>query len=224
MAQKIMVVDDEQEIREMLCAVLKRHGYQALAAADAQQALGLLERQPDLILLDVQMPGVDGIALCKTIRVHVGCPILFVTARVEEADKLAGFAAGGDDYILKPFSIAELLARVEAHLRREERHQGVGKVKFAGDVVVDSAQRTVTAGGQGIPLARREFDIVELLCLHPGQVFDKERIYELIWGYDGEGTSAVVTELIRRIRQKLQAVGCEGRIETVWGVGYKWKP
>jgi len=136
---------------------------------------------------------------------------------------LKGFASGGDDYILKPFSSAELLARVAAHLRREERRQSEVKVKFDRGLVIDYTQRCVFQDGEPVKLAKKEFEIVELLSTHPSQVFDRERIYEAIWGYEGEGDSAVVAEHIRRIRAKLTAASCGERIETVWGVGYKWK-
>ena len=177
---------------------------------------------PDLILLDINMPGMDGLTVCQTIRDHIACPILFLTARVESADKIAGFQAGADDYIVKPFDLDELGARVAAHLRREQRRQGGGAVRFFGELAVDYAARTVTAGGQPVVLARKEFDILELLSLNPGQVFDRERIYETVWGLDGEGSSDTVMEHIRKIRAKLAAHTLRSYIETVWGCGYKW--
>ena len=160
----------------------------------------------------------DGLELCRAIRDHVACPILFLTARIEEADRVAGLRAGGDDYILKPFSLAELTARVEAHLRRESRIQQKISVRGFGDIVVDYAARTVSRNSQPIELSKVEFDIVELLSLHPGQVFNRETIYEQVRGFDGTADNAVVKEHIRRIRNKLGAQ----YIETVWGCGYKW--
>lgn len=136
---------------------------------------------------------------------------------------MKGFAAGGDDYILKPFSSQELLARVAAHLRREERRQGQAQVKFDQGLVIDYGSRCLYQDGQLVHLAKKEFDIVELLSMHPSQVFDRERIYESVWGWDSEGDSAVVAEHIRRIRAKFAAAGCGDRIVTVWGVGYKWQ-
>jgi len=168
------------------------------------------------------MPGMDGLEVCRRIRDHISCPILFLTARVEEADKLRGFAAGGDDYIVKPFSLAELEARVQAHLRRERRRAFEERVCFFGELTVDYSQRCLFVKGERIALAKKEFDIVELLSQNPGQVFDKERIYERVWGYDGEGDSAVVAEHIRRIRGKLAGYTDGNYIETVWGCGYKW--
>ncbi len=167
------------------------------------------------------MPGMDGLTVCRTIREHVACPILFLTARIESADQIAGFQAGADDYIVKPFDLDELGARVAAHLRREQRHSRAA-VRFFGECAVDYSARTVTVGGQAVALSRREFDILELLSLHAGQVFDRERIYELVWGIDGGGSSDTVMEHVRKIRAKLAAHTSRSCIETVWGCGYKW--
>ena len=223
MAYRILVVDDERDIVQMLRDLFTRKGYQVLCACQAQEALALCAQQPDLILLDVNMPDIDGFALCRQIRDFVSCPILFLTARVEDADKLQGFAAGGDDYILKPFSTQELLARVGAHQRREERRQSQAQVKFDQGLAIDYGARCVYQNGEPVHLAKKEFDILELLSLHPSQVFDREHIYESVWGWDSEGDSSVVAEHIRRIRAKLTAAGCGDRIVTVWGVGYKWQ-
>ncbi len=223
MAYKLLVVDDEQDIALMLRDLFTLKGYEVFTALNAGEALSLCAREPDLILLDVNMPDMDGFSLCRQIRNFVPCPILFLTARIEDADKLMGFAAGGDDYILKPFSSEELLARVTAHLRREERHREESRVKFMGGMVIDYSQRCLFQNGEPVKLAKKEFDIVELLSMHPTQVFDREHIYESVWGWDSEGDSAVVAEHIRRIRAKLTAAGCGDRVETIWGVGYKWK-
>ena len=177
-----------------------------------------LAGEPNLILLDINMPGMDGIELCEKIREDVTCPILFLTARLEEADRVAGLHAGGDDYIMKPFSLSELMARVEAHLRREERQQHKITVRYFGNLAIDYASRIVRVDGQEVSLTKAEFDIVELLSLHPGQVFSREAIYERVRGLDGTADNAVIKEHIRRIRAKLN----EECIETVWGCGYKW--
>ncbi|WP_328802963.1 response regulator transcription factor [Saccharibacillus alkalitolerans] len=194
-----------------------------LLASGGEEAIRLAARQPDLILLDIGMPGMDGLEVCRSLRGAVACPILFLTARVEEADKVGGFAAGGDDYIVKPFGMAELAARVGAHLRREERQTGRSEVKFAGGLVINYSAAEVAHRGKGVPLTRQEYRIAELLSLHAGRVFDKEEIYERIWGQDGEGSSAVVAEHIRKLRGKLTDAGAESPIDTVWGLGYKWK-
>ena len=173
-------------------------------------------------MLDINMPGTDVLAVCQRIRDHISCPILFLTARIEDADKVKGFAVGGDDYIVKPFSLIELEARVRAHLRREARHNFEAQIKFAGDLTIDYSERCLFFGGKRVGLAKKEFDIVEVLSQYPGQVFDKERIYEKVWGYDSEGDSSVVAEHIRRIRSKISAYTDKSYIETVWGCGYKW--
>lgn len=145
-----------------------------------------------------------------------------MTARIESVDKLEGFRAGADDYIVKPFDLDELGARVEAHLRREQRRQCSAAVRFFGELVVDYAARTVVLNGEPVLLSKREFDIVELLSLHAGQVFDRERIYETVWGIDGEGNSDTIMEHIRKIRAKFAVHTLHSYIETVWGCGYKW--
>ena len=218
MNHKILVIDDEQMILDMLRDQLEIEGYQVLTAQNAEEAKKRLAGEPNLILLDINMPGMDGIELCEKIREDVTCPILFLTARIEEADRVAGLHAGGDDYIMKPFSLSELMARVEAHLRREERQQHKITVRYFGNLAIDYASRTVRVDGQAASLTKAEFDIVELLSLHPGQVFSREAIYERVRGLDGTADNAVIKEHIRRIRAKLN----EECIETVWGCGYKW--
>ena len=138
------------------------------------------------------MPGMDGLEVCQRIRDYVSCPILFLTARIEDADKVKGFSVGGDDYIVKPFSLVELEARVKAHLRRETRHSFNTQIKFIDELTIDYVERCIFYKGNKISLAKKEFDIVELLSVNSGQVFDRERIYEKIWGYDSEGDSSVV--------------------------------
>ena len=218
MNNTIMIIDDEQMILDMLRDQFETEQYRVITAKSSEEALRKLNGQPDIILLDINMPGMDGLELCRIIRDHVTCPILFLTARIEEADCVAGLRAGGDDYIMKPFSLAELMARVEAHLRRENRIQQKISMRGFGDIVVDYAARSVSRNGQAIELSKVEFDIVELLSLHPGQVFNRETIYERVRGFDGTADNTVVKEHIRRIRNK---IGSQ-HIETVWGCGYKW--
>ncbi|MEI3613526.1 response regulator transcription factor [Pseudogracilibacillus sp. SO30301A] len=222
MTEKILIVDDEQDIVTLLKDYFELNGYQVLTAMNGAEALQKVAQNPDIILLDINMPDIDGIEVCSKIREHVSCPILFLTAKIEEKDKINGFRVGGDDYIVKPFSINELGARVAAHLRREHRNISKTTAIFSKDLVIDYRQRCVYYNNHPIQLAKKEFDIVELLSMNPGQVFDKERIYEKIWGYDSDGDSSVVTEHIRRIRSKLASCSSETYIETVWGVGYKW--
>ena len=222
METKLLIVDDEPDIVAMLASFFTGKGYQVLTAQSGREALLRAEQSPDLILLDVSMPDLDGLAVCQAIRDHISCPILFLTARIEDTDKVRGFSVGGDDYILTPFSLVELEARVQAHLRREARHQSQARVKFGVELTIDFLERRVFFGKEEIPLTKKEFDIVELLSQNPGQVFDKERIYEKIWGYDSEGSSGVVAEHIRRIRAKLAVHTDRVYLETVWGCGYKW--
>ncbi len=222
MNEKILVVDDEIDILTLLKDYFEINGYQVFTAKNGKEALEKASQNPDLILLDVNMPDMDGLSVCAHIRNYVSCPILFLTAKVAEMDRVNGFRVGGDDYILKPFSIEELGARVAAHLRREERSRQKTSARFSGDLVIDYSARCVYVNDQPVPLAKKEFDIVELLSMNSGQIFDKERIYERLWGYDSEGDSAVVAEHIRRIRSKLAAASKQSYIDTVWGVGYKW--
>lgn len=219
---KILIADDEPDIVSMLRDHFEMNGYDIITAANGREAVARAAEKPDIILLDVNMPDMDGLAACRTIREHVSCPIVFLTARIEDSDKIAGFAAGGDDYVIKPFSIEELGARVAAHIRREKRVAAEANVRFFGKLSVDYSAKTVAAEGVPLNFAKKEFEIIELLSVNCGMVFDKERIYEKIWGWDAEGDSSVVAEHVRRIRSKLAAAGEAARIETVWGMGYKW--
>lgn len=224
MRHKILVVDDEAMITELLSDHLGDEGYEVYAANSAAEALQLLGEQPNLIILDINMPGTDGLELCKNIRDHVACPILFLTARISEQDKINGLQYGADDYITKPFSLKELSARVAAHLRRNERMRShTALVLTSGELLVDLSQRRIFYRDTEIEVSKREFDLIEFLLTNAGQVFDRERIYERIWGYDAEGSTDVIKEHIRRIRAKLREATGEDYIETVWGVGYRWK-
>lgn len=222
MQDKILIVDDETDILMLLKDYFEIQGYLVYTANNGQEAIEKIKNQPDIILLDINMPIMDGFTVCKRIRGHITCPIVFLTAKVEERDKINGLMIGGDDYIMKPFSIEELGARVFAHLRREERKQVKNEVKFEGQLVIRYAERSVYMDMQEISLTRTEFDIIEFLSLHKGQVFSKETIYERIWGYEKEGDSNIITEHIRRIRAKIGKYTEKNYIETVWGVGYKW--
>lgn len=223
MNYKILIADDDKELLKMLGSFLEIRGYAVETALNGAEALKKAEAAPDLILLDVNMPCMDGLEVCRRIRDKTACPILFLTAKAEEQDRINGLLSGGDDYILKPFSLKELEARITAHLKREERHKGKSKYCFFGEVSIDYAARTVQVGEVCLELTKLEYDIIEFLSMNPGQVFDKERIYERVCGYDAEADSRVVTEIIRRIRNKFQKLTAHEYIETVWGAGYKWK-
>ena len=222
MRDKILVVDDEKDIVSMLRDYFEINGYDVMTALSGVEAIKKAEKEPDLILLDINMPDIDGMEVCARIRDFISCPILFLTARIDDTDKIKGFGIGADDYIIKPFSIDELGARVAAHLRRERRQRETPKVRFDDKLAIDYTDRSLYYDGQLISLAKKEFDIVELLSQHIGQIFSKERIYELVWDYDSDGDSSVVAEHIRRIRSKFSAANMKPYIETVWGVGYKW--
>ena len=219
---KILIVDDEKGIVTMLKNYFELHGYQAYTAFNGKEALEKVSCQPDIVLLDIAMPEMDGLTVCERIRKHILCPILFLTARIETTDKIKGFNAGADDYIVKPFDIDELGARVDAHLRRENRKQGQSVLRFFGDVAIDYSKRELTINQSAVPLSKKEFDIVELLSTNAGQVFDRERIYDLVWGLEGDGNSDTIMEHIRKIRAKFATLSTHSYIETVWGVGYKW--
>ncbi|XCP86520.1 response regulator transcription factor [Roseburia hominis] len=222
MAQKILIVDDEEGIRQLVRDYFEIQDYEVIEADSGNAALKRIEEAPDLILLDINMPDLDGLSVCRKIRSSVECPIVFLTARIEEQDRINGFLMGGDDYVLKPFSIEELGARVMAHLRREQRRQASGTVNVVGEVAIYYEERVVRSNSVKIYLTKTEYEIVELLSLHPGQIFSKESIYEKLRGYDAEGDSAIIAEHIRRIRGKIGALTRQEVIETVWGVGYRW--
>ncbi len=222
MNEKIMLVDDEKGIVAVMKTYFEMSGYQVVTACSGQEALRKISCLPDLVLLDINMPDMDGLTVCQTIRDHISCPILFLTARIETADKIRGFSVGADDYIVKPFDLDELGARVAAHLRRENRRQEQSALRFFHNMAIDYARREITIGKAAVSLSKKEFDIVELLSVNAGQVFDRERIYEAVWGLEGDGSSDTVMEHIRKIRAKFSALSLHNYIETVWGVGYRW--
>ena len=216
----ILVVDDDGDLCALLKTALERDGHQVSACRDGQRVDDAACRWADCILLDVMMPGEDGFALCRRIRELADCPILFLTAKTQEADVLTGLGGGGDDYLTKPFRIAELRARVAAHLRRQQR--APHSLLRRGGLDFDLRQRVVLWQGQPLRLTKSEYAICEHLAMYPGQTFSKEQLYEAAFGFDGTADAATVTEHIKNIRAKLRAAQADP-IETVWGVGYKWK-
>lgn len=222
MNEKIMVVDDEKGVVTIMKKYFKMSGYQVITAYSGQEALKKMSCLPDIVLLDINMPDMDGLTVCQSIREYITCPILFLTARIETADKIKGFSAGADDYIVKPFDLDELGARVAAHLRRENRKQEQSTLRFFNDMVIDYAKREISISVTLVSLSKKEFDIVELLSINAGQVFDRERIYDTVWGLEGDGNSDTIMEHIRKIRAKFSALSLHNYIETVLGVGYKW--
>ena len=222
MNYKILIVDDDKSLLKMMQGYFKLKEYHVITAENGEEALEKIRENPDLILLDINMPKLDGIEVCRRIRDKLSCPILFLTARVEEQDRVNGLLSGGDDYILKPFSLKELDARIIAHLKREERHKGRFEYRFKNDMIVNYTSKRVQIGAEYVDLTKMEYEILEFLSMNPGQVFDKERIYEKVCGYDAEGDSRVITEMIRRIRKKFSERTEAEYIETVWGMGYRW--
>ncbi len=222
MDNKILIVDDEADILELLKEAFQSEGYVVFTADNGKDAIKKSEIQPDIILLDINMPKLDGFEVCKYIRDFISCPIIFLTARIDDCDKVFGFDIGADDYVMKPFSIDELLARVAAHIRRDSRVKTRSKLKFEDDIVIDYVKKEIYFNNEPVAFAKKEYDIIELLSVNRGQIFDKERIYDRLWGYEAKSSSAVVAEHIRRIRAKFNELGVKSKIDTVWGVGYKW--
>lgn len=221
MKYKILIIDDEEMILSMMEKCLGEE-FSVYTAENAKKALELLNVIPDIILLDINMPEMDGLELCQLIRGHISCPIIFLKARVTEQDVIRGLSVGGDDYITKPFRMDELLARISAHLRREERKGTAENLRFDEELIIDYNSRTVFYGREQLDFSNKEFEIIRFLSQNAGMVFERETIYEKLWGYNGEGDSIVVKEHIRKIRNKLSVYTDKNYIETVWGVGYKW--
>ncbi|WP_187378608.1 response regulator transcription factor [Oceanobacillus jeddahense] len=225
MKSKIMLVDDEKDIVTFMKDSLEDEGYQVLVAYHGEEALRQLPEQPDLIVLDIMMPGMDGYQLCEEIRQHVSCPILFVSAKNTEHDRIKGLMVGGDDYIEKPFSLKELKTRIYAHLRREQRNAYKAYHRMhAKNLIIDTSAYEVFYQDKKIPFTYREFEIITFFVMHPNQVFTKEQIYEQVWGIDSFGDSTTIIEHIKKIRAKIQKYDpSTSYIITVWGVGYKWE-
>lgn len=217
---KLLVVDDDFNMLDLVRAALENDGHQVDTEANPAAVQPARCQMYDLLLLDVMMPGEDGFFLCRRIRSEVDCPILFLTAKAEESALVQGFGLGADDYIRKPFSIAELCARVNAHLRREVR-QPIRTLNRGG-VRFDMQAKVAMAGEETLPFTKGEYAICEHMALHSGQVFTKEQLYEAVFGFDAEGDPSAIAEHIKNIRAKLKSGGLSP-IETVWGVGYKWR-
>lgn len=216
---RILAIDDELDMLALIKSILKKNNHQVDIYSNP---LAINEKnlsQYDLILLDIMMPDIDGISLCQQIRNKVDCPIIFLTAKTMENDIVEGLSSGGDDYIRKPFGVYELLARIEAHLRREHRdkHYSLN----LGDIRFDLSANEVFVKTEKVHLTKSEYQISVLLAKRKGQVFSKEQIYELVFGIDGTGDASAVAEHVKNIRAKFQQYG-ENPIETVWGIGYKW--
>jgi DNA-binding response OmpR family regulator len=224
---EILVVEDEPSIAEVVELYLRRADYQVQTVGDGSEALHVLEGHlPDLLILDVMLPGLDGFSILRWLRDRGDTPVIFITARREEVDRIAGLEMGADDYVVKPFSPQELVSRVRAVLRRFHRDDSaVEKPLTYGDLCIDPQTRLVTVEGREIALTGREFDLLWLMACHPRQVFTREQLLERVWGavdYIDHGT---VTVHLRRLREKIEKNASEpSRLITVWGVGYKFEP
>jgi DNA-binding response OmpR family regulator len=225
--QTILVVDDEEAIAEAVRARLQSEGFQVVVAGDGPEAIGLCEQvHPDLVVLDLMLPGMDGLEVCRQIQRDRWVPVLMLTARTEEADKVAGFAVGADDYLTKPFSLRELVVRVRAILRRMERIGALPAdepIDRAG-LAIDQARRTVAVDGSLVQLTPLEFEILLTLARTPGVVFTREQLMDKVWGYRDYAGGRVVDSHVARIRRKMGEDGTEPRfIRTVHGVGYAFR-
>lgn len=224
----ILIIEDDTAILELERDYLEAYDYQVDTATDGAVGLGMARRIPyDLILLDVMLPGMDGFTLCRTLREEQNTPILLVSARKDEVDKIRGLGLGANDYICKPFNPSELVARVKAHIANFERLTGKAennRVISCRDLVLDLDARRVTRGGREVPLANKEFDLLAFLMQNPGIVFRKETLFDRIWGMDAYGETSTVTVHVGRLREKLEeGPGETGYIETVWGAGYRFR-
>ncbi len=225
MKARILVVDDEPNIREVVERYLHREGYETIPAADGEEALARAS-EADLIILDLMLPRIDGVEVCRRIRAESNVPIIMLTAKSEETDMLVGLKLGADDYVRKPFSPRELVARVESVLRRVQ-----GSPRTPGDLVqvgslrINPRLRTVERSGLSIELTAREFDLLLFLASHPGQVFTREQLLDQVWDYHFPGDTGTVTVHVRRLREKVEPDPVRPRyVKTVWGVGYKVEP
>jgi DNA-binding response OmpR family regulator len=223
----VLVVDDEPIVREVVCSYLRRDGFATLEADDGEQARRLFERgDSSVVVLDVMLPGIDGLELCRWIRGRSRVPVIMLTARGDEADRIVGLELGADDYVTKPFSPRELAARVRAVLRRSEPADGgrAERLEF-GDVALDAGTREVTRRGEPVALTAREFDLVWFLGSHPRRVFSRDQLMQGIWGYAAALDTGTVTVHVRRLREKLEENPSQPRhLQTVWGVGYRLVP
>ena len=223
---QVLVVDDEPMIREIVVRYLERDGFATLEAADGDRARELVEREsPDLVVLDLMLPGTDGLELCRWIRSRSSLPVIMLTARGEESDRIVGLELGADDYVTKPFSPRELAARVRTVLRRAELDLVTDERLAFDGLVIDSSSREVTRRDEPIRLTAREFDLLWFMASHPRRVFAREQLMRRVWGYSSAVDTGTVTVHMRRLREKIEEDPARPRyLETVWGVGYRFSP
>jgi DNA-binding response OmpR family regulator len=222
----ILVVDDEPIVREVVVRYLEREGYRTLEAADGDAARTTIEQSGlDLVVLDVMLPGTDGLELCRWIRSQSELPVIMLTARGEEADRIVGLELGADDYVTKPFSPRELAARVRTVLRRSRPASARSRRIDFGDVVLEHEAREARKAGVELRLTTKEFDLLWFLASHPRRVFSRDQLMASVWGYEAALDSGTVTVHVRRLREKIEDQPSEPRhLQTVWGVGYRLVP
>ncbi|WP_019241832.1 MULTISPECIES: response regulator transcription factor [Bacillus] len=220
---KVLVVDDEEDMRHLVEMYLLNSGFQCMEAQNGSDALKIIEKEEiDVVLLDIMMPEIDGFEVCELIRKNSDVPIIFVSAKGEEWDKVKGLKLGGDDYIVKPFSPGELMARIEALLRRVGKKTDVVNedVIVFGDIKINKLSRTVTVCNQPVMLTLKEYELINFLIIHANQVLSREQLLERIWGNDYSGSLRTVDTHVKTLRMKLKNTDY---IQTVWGVGYKFE-
>jgi DNA-binding response OmpR family regulator len=224
--QTVLVVDDEAIVRDVVVRYLERDGYRTLEAADGDEALRLLaEEAPSLVVLDVMLPGPDGLDVCRWIRARSDLPIIMLTARGEEADRIVGLELGADDYVTKPFSPRELAVRVRNLLKRAATAPVLGASMRFADVELDADAREVRKAGTPLRLTLKEFDLLWFLASHPRRVYSREQLMESVWGYSSALDTGTVTVHVRRLREKVEDDPSHPRhLETVWGAGYRFSP
>ena len=223
---RILVADDDINVHQSLNTYFRREGYQMISAYDGQEAIDHVRKsRPDIVLLDIMMPKMDGLMVCREIRKETNLPIIMLTAKGEEFDKLLGLELGADDYITKPFSPREVLARVKAVLRRMHELKDSGKASHlvVENLDIDMSAFTVKLDGKLMPCTPKEIEILWTLANNPGMVFSREHLLQSIWGYDFLGDTRAVDSHIKRIRAKLCQPGNTWDIKTVWGVGYRFE-
>ena len=222
----VLVVDDEPIVRDVVVRYLEHDGFETLIAGDGDSARALIEEnEPALVVLDVMLPGTDGLSLCRWIRARSALPVILLTARGEEADRIVGLELGADDYVTKPFSPRELSARVRAVLRRSDPTPHERDSLTFGDVELDTSARQARKAGAAVELTQREFDLLAFLASHPRQVFSRDQLMDRVWGYATAVDTGTVTVHIRRLREKIESDPQKPRhLATVWGVGYRLDP
>jgi DNA-binding response OmpR family regulator len=221
---KVLIVDDEDQMRELIKTFLNREGYTCLEAKDGMEALNLVKHEhPDMLIVDVMMPYLDGFSLVKEMRnyFHLDIPVIFLTAKGDDEDKVKGLKLGGDDYMVKPFNPAELLARMEVIFRRTRQHENKNQVVTYGPLQIDLQGRVATVEGRKLAFTQKEFDLLLFLAKNKGTVFSRRQLLDHIWGPAYEGNERTVDTHIKTIRLKLKEHG--HLIETVWGLGYKFE-